>query len=136
MLHIVGYHNPETMGYLSEDCDPFTLLTRKKSVPEDWLDGIMWIMTTEGKGKKRKYLLSCWYVVSKITESDVEGFTWLITGETGGTIRPMRELQDYDWFPGFLNWMGNFGRGVSELTLQNVIDALTTIATEAGCPIP
>ncbi|MFO0804979.1 MAG: hypothetical protein U0791_17885 [Gemmataceae bacterium] len=136
MLHIIGYHNPDTMGVLAEDCEPFTYLTRKKSVSDEWLGGVMWIMTSEGKGKKRKYLLRCWYTVDDIVDAEDEGFSWLFTGKVGGVFEPMREIQHLPWFPPFLHWMGNFGRGVSELTLQNVIDDLSRLAREAGCPIP
>ncbi len=134
MLHIVGYHNPDVMGCAVVDTIPFTLASNKKSIPESWLGQLMWVMTKHGTQKDKLYLLSSWYVIEKITPGDT--FNWVISGVHGGELDPMPVLQDFDWFPSFLHWMGNFGRGVSELTLQDVIADLVQLAADAGCPVP
>lgn len=70
MRHVVGYHNPGTMGYDAEDSNPSGLLANKQSIPEEWLGAVMWVITKKQTEKPQRYFLSSWFVIDSIEPGD------------------------------------------------------------------
>ncbi|MBA3351214.1 MAG: hypothetical protein H0U23_02095 [Blastocatellia bacterium] len=124
MNDFLAYHNPEKMGERAIDLEVHAVLT-KKEVPRIIGDRV-WLVT--GEGSPRKYYLCDWFIVDRIETIDDPYFRKRISGRAGNFIRPMRRLDEHEWFPDFKRSNGNFGLGFQPINEVRFIKALEKIA--------
>lgn len=128
MRHFVAYHNTERMGRSLRDSDPLRLLTNK---PVERLMGdAVWFVVGDGASPKR-YTLGSVFVVEAVGEAREQGFERFATGP-GHVFQPAPSLNDLEWFAALFQSAARFSLGVLEITDPHVVEALASLAAEAG----
>ncbi len=124
MNEYLAYHNPETMGFRAAELKEHAVLT-KKEVPRIIGDRV-WLVT--GEAKPRKYFLCGYFIVNRIETIDDPNFRKRISGTIGKFIRPIRRLDQEEWFADFKHSNGNFGLGFQPINEVRFIKGLEKVA--------
>ena len=110
-MEFVAYHNRPKMGYPLADGPRFGMLTSRS--PFHLVGHNVWVV--EGFGSPRNYYIRQRFLVDGVEQSNVEGFDYRYYGQQGVNFESTVSVRNFDWFPGFLITVGNFGIGAQEL---------------------
>ena len=120
MKDYVVYHNPDIMGVLAIDVDPFAVVTDKRVAK---IRGSrVWLLT--GQGNPRTYFVRSYFLVEEIQSGTDSGFETKLCGSVGKAFDPMVELPDAEWFVDFKRSQGNFGFGLQPINDDRFIEGL------------
>jgi hypothetical protein len=133
-VEYLQYHNVHKRGrWPVVDCPKLAIYwSANRTVP---VGARVWLVVGEKDGRKTRYWLRYWFIVD---EHRVENGLFVAAGADGQVFEPPVEIGNTPWFPEFLGYMGNFGRGVSSLRSLDVdhfesavVDAPSSHATRA-----
>ena len=116
MINYIQYHNSELMGISPKDFDysnGFGIRTKKTL--KNVLNQRIWLIA--GEGNPRKYYLVYWFIAEEINEENGDNF---IKGKNGFVFKEPILLNNYEWFPSFLEKLQNFSLGFRQLDNEYV----------------
>ena len=128
MRHFVAYHSEDRMGYPAEECEPFSLYTKKKL--SDLKGDTVWVIAGDKHSPKR-YFLSSKFQISSVTKVPDSDFEFELKGTMGTVFKPMPRLDQLPWFR---QKMANFSIGLTVLSDPAIIVEFERVAAESGRP--
>lgn len=96
----------------------------------------VWLIAGKSVARRKLFTLHGWFTVDR-TSIDADGIRYA-SGPIGERFCPAIDLNDEEWFREFQRYMGNFGRGLSPLRvedlehLQRLADLRRRVARRAG----
>jgi hypothetical protein len=117
----VQYHNTDKLGrepaYVGDTTGIFW--TARRSPP---VGARVWLVAGETHRGRKRYRIYDWFIVETLS---LKTMPRTASGTVYRRFQPPIDITGAEWFPEFIHFMGNFGRGLSPLRPKDVAEFLS-----------